>query len=380
MRIKFGEISISESSKKHIQDCLDNNHITMGSKTTQLENMWSKLFGYHRTIAVSSGTSACMAANMMLYDFGAVPGDEVIVPALSFIATANSVRAAGLVPVFVDIKDDLMIDEKLIEAKITPKTRAIMAVTLMGKPPKMDVIRRIADRNHLMVIVDNCEGHGCRYKGKYVNEWADVVAYSCYAAHILFSCELGLLGTKDFKIAESLESIRTHGRKPGSLYFDHIRYGLNLKPTDLHASIGLGNVENFWEIFNIRKENWLYLKRELDAYKDLFWFSDEDEGSCTSPHGFSITVKPNSGLDCVGLTQALDVAEIDWKRNFGSMATQHQCFAYLGHKLGEFPKAEYIGNNGIHIGVHQFLSKDDLRRIVETVITYINSKTPQKGI
>lgn len=88
-------------------------------------------------------------------------------------------------------------------------------------------------------------------------------------------------------------------------------------------------------------------------------------GSITSPHGFSLTAKP--GTDIKGLIAAFDAAEIDWKRNFGSMPTQHECFAYLGHKLGEFPKAEYIGDNGIHVGVHHYLTEQDLERIVKTV-------------
>jgi dTDP-4-amino-4,6-dideoxygalactose transaminase len=135
MRIKFGEIKIEKSSLQHISDCVRDNFVTMGPKTKLLEEKWSNIFGYRHTVAVSSGTAACMAANMSLYDFGASPGDEVIVPALSFIATANGVRAAGLTPVFCDVKDDLLIDETKIEGLITSRTRALMVVTLMGKPP-----------------------------------------------------------------------------------------------------------------------------------------------------------------------------------------------------------------------------------------------------
>lgn len=373
MRIKFGEIRIEEESLKHIQDCITSNHVTMGPKTKQLEGKWSELFGYKHTVAVSSGTSACLTANMSLYDFGAGPGDEVIVPALSFIATANAVRAAGFIPVFCDVKDDLLIDESKIESLITENTRAIMPVTLMGKPPKMDVIRDIADRHNLKVIVDNCEGHGCKFQGKFMAHWGDMAVYSCYAAHILFSGEMGFVSTNDDKIAYAAESIRSHGRQPGSLYFDHARYGLNLKPTDLHACVGLGSVEKFWDIYNQRKYNWLTLRNRLAHLSDFFFFSDEDDGSLTSPHGFSLTVKPGTKVTRDGLAAQFDKYEIDWKRNFGCMATQHGCFKYLGYKLGDFPKAEYIGDNGIHIGCHQFLTHSDLDRIVEAVTSYVKS-------
>jgi dTDP-4-amino-4,6-dideoxygalactose transaminase len=370
-RIKFGEIQITETAKAHLQDCLNTNHVTMGPKTALVEQKWSDLFGYKHTIAVSSGTSACIAANMSLYDFGAKPGDEVIVPALSFIATANSVRAAGFIPVFVDVKDDLLIDETLIQAAITDKTVAIMPVSLMGKPPKMDAIKEIAVENNLIVILDNCEGHGCKYHDQFMGEWADVVVYSAYAAHIYFAAEQGLVSTNNPVIAEAVESIRSHGRKPKTLYFDHLRFGLNLKPTDLNSSIGLGSIEEFWDTMDKRKHNWNYLHKNLCRLHEYFWMSDQDYYGYTSPHGFSFTVKPNAGVSSAGLSKAFDDANIDWKRNFGCMATQHKCFEYLGYKLGDFPKAEYIGENGIHVGVHQFLSQDDLNRIVETVDSYV---------
>lgn len=371
-KIKFGEIFVNETSKNHVLECISNNYLTMGPKTASLEQQWSDLFKYRHTVALSSGTSACMAANMMLYDLGAVPGDEVIVPALSFIATANAVRAAGLKPVFCDVKDDLLIDETLIEALITKRTRAIMPVTLMGKPPKMNKIKEICDKHKLVLIVDNCEGHGCTYDGKYMGEWGDLAVYSCYAAHILFSCEMGLLSTNNKFLADAAISIRSHGRQPNSLYFDHQRYGLNLKPTDLHASIGLGNICDFWEIFDNRKHNWSYLRSKLEKFSDLFFMSDQDDNAVTSPHGFSITVKPGKA-SCEGLQKAFDESNIEWKRNFGSMPTQHKCFSYLGYKLGDFPKAEYIGDNGIHIGVHHFLSQDDLDTIVKCVELYVKS-------
>jgi perosamine synthetase len=373
-KIKFGEVEISLLSKQHINDCLDRNQVTMGCKTALLEEKWSRLFDYKNTVAVSSGTSACIAANIALYDFGAEVGDEVIVPALSFIATANSIRAAGLTPVFCDVKNDLLIDEILIEGLITDKTRAIMPVALMGKPPKMDVIRKIADKHNLLIILDNCEGHGCQYQGKYMGYWGDIVVYSCYAAHILFSGEMGLVSTNSSAIAEVVQSIRSHGRRPNSLYFDHCRYGLNLKPTDVHASIGLGNIDNFWEIFSKRKTNWSYLRSNLLSLSDFFWMSDEDEDSVTSPHGFSVVVKPHSKANCDDLKLVLDSCGIEWKRNFGSMPTQHRCFSYLGYNItvGEFPCAEHCGNYGLHVGVHQYMEDEDVDRIIKCINGYFN--------
>jgi dTDP-4-amino-4,6-dideoxygalactose transaminase len=366
MRIKFGDVQISEKSRKHINECLDSNHVTMGPKTKMLEKLWAEKFGYKEVRAVSSGTAACIAACLSLYDRGANPGDEIIVPGLSFIATANAVRAAGFVPIFCDInKETLVIDETKIEELMCHKTRAIMPVALMGKPPKMDVIKKLGEKYKVAVILDNCEGHGCKYKGKYMSKWADIVVYSCYAAHILFSGELGLVGCSDKKTADVIESVRSHGRPINSLYFSHERYGLNLKPTDIHASIGLGNFEDFDTIMATRTENLKYLRNGLKGFEDYFYFCEEDKGDTNSPHAFSLTIKPLTGLSIKKLQKALDDVGIEWKRNFGAM-NDHGCFKYLYGRY-ETPNARYVGDNGLHIGVHQGLSKEDLDRIVATI-------------
>lgn len=370
MVIKFGEAFISNESKAHIDDCLDNNYVTMGPKTKLLEEAWAKKFGYKAVRAVSSGTAACIAALLALYDLqGAEPGDEVICPGLSFIATANSIRAAGLTPVFCDVKMDMMIDENMLNGLLTDKTIAVMPVTLMGKPPKMDVIRKFADDNKLTVIVDNCEGHGCKYQGKYMSEWGDIVVYSCYAAHILFGGELGLVGCRTQEIGDLIESVRSHGRKPGSLYFSHDRFGLNLKPTDIHASIALGNLKYFDDIMRKRKNNQEML--QLIGYEDYFWYVEEDSGDYNSPHAFSLIIKPNTKATIEGLQRALTDADIEWKRNFGSMP-DHKCFEYLGKK-GFCPTATYIGNNGLHVGVHDKLSRNDVEKITQTIVNYVES-------
>lgn len=371
--IKFGEVRIGEVAKKHIKECVDRNYVTMGPKTKELEDKWAKKFGYLRVVATNSGTSACMAALIALYGIrNANPGDEVIVPALSFIATANAVRAAGFVPVFCDIKvETLGIDETKIEELVTKRTIAIMPVTLMGKPPKLDVIRDIANKHNLSLIIDNCEGHGCKYQGKYMSEWGDMVCYSAYAAHILFAGEFGFVGCKDEEHAFFVESARSHGRAPGSLYFNHPIYGLNLKPTDLHASIGLGSFEEFDFTMEKRTKNLKELRSNMQQYSNLFYFVEEDEGDTNSPHAFSFVIKPNSIASIQGLKGAFTGAQIEWKRNFGSMP-DHGCFHYM-KQYRQYPHAVYAGDKGIHIGVHQYLTQYNIDEIVDTVNRYVRS-------
>src|SRR3989338_4210100 len=152
LKIPFGTVSITEKSKKLIRECLDSNRVSCGKYVKELEEKFSGLIGAKEAVAVSSGTDADALALAVLYDFGAKRGDEVIVPALSFVATGNAVLQAGFKPVFVDVrKETLNIDVDRIERVVTKKTRAIMPVLLMGNPADMDPFLEIPRKLFLFV-------------------------------------------------------------------------------------------------------------------------------------------------------------------------------------------------------------------------------------
>ena len=365
MAIEFGEYRHNEITIKHIGDVLGTNWISAGPKVAEFERQWGELFDYKHNVAMSSGTDAVINACLVLYENKAKPGDEVIVPALGFIATANAVRAAGFTPIFVDVKKEtLNIDEDKIEEKITEKTQAIIAVHTMGKMCNMNKLKKLCGKHRLWLIEDACEAHAASYQGELVGTQSDMACFSFYAAHCVTCGEGGIISTDMKFIADILNSTKSHGRKSG-LYFDHDKFGLNSKMNDLEASIGLGDIKDFWETFTIRRNNVDAIYDGLEKYKYLVWFSEEDDGDINCPHGFSITLKKPNKLHI--LTKALDEANICWKRNFGSIPTQHKAFKYLGHNLGDFPNAEYIGDNGIHIGVHKYLTDKDLQTIVDTL-------------
>lgn len=349
---------------KHLADCLNNNWITMGEKVKAFEEGFANTFGYKNSVMTSSGTTADMAALMTMYDFGAKPGDEVIVPALSFIATSNAVRAAGFKPVWVDVKrETLNINEDLIEEKITDRTVAILSVNTMGKPCNMIKLREIANKHKLFLISDSCESHLCRYQEQLMSTYADMSTYSGYIAHVVVCGEAGMVGTNSDDLADILQSVRSHGRPKNSLYFNHERYGLNFKPTDLHASIGLGSLDEFGWTFSQRDKHLRQIRDKCGFLREVAYLSEEDKGDFNCPHGFSVTVKNPKDFPTLLLT--LDRYGIHHKRNFGCVPTQHKAFEHEGHTLGEFPESEYVGDNGIHIGCHPYLTSDDLNTIEE---------------
>tara|TARA_R110002020_G_scaffold46539_24_gene132433 strand:- start:8059 stop:9195 length:1137 start_codon:yes stop_codon:yes gene_type:complete len=363
-RIEFGELRIGEQARKNLMHVCDTNWASGGPKVKELEKKWSSLFNYKRSVAMSSGTDGVINSCLALYDLkNAKRGvSEVIVPALSFIATSNGVRAAGLIPKFVDVKrETLNIDESKIEEAINENTVAIMPVHTMGRMAEMDKICEIAKAHNLIVIEDACEAHGAMYKDKLVGHWGEMSIYSYYIAHLVCCGEGGMVSVNDDNIADILSSTRSHGRPFNSIYFDHQRTGLNSKMNDLEASIGLEAVDVFWDTFFTRHKSIKMMRHECKGYEDVAFFSEEDEGNVNCPHGFSITCKKEGDIEKV--KNALDKYDIHHKRNFGCIPTQHASFSDMGYKLGDFPESEWVGNNGIHIGCHQYLSPQDLDRI-----------------
>ncbi|MHC4743243.1 MAG: DegT/DnrJ/EryC1/StrS family aminotransferase, partial [Planctomycetota bacterium] len=177
MKIPFGTISITDESKALVNKVLDSGRVSNGKYVREFEKKFAALTGTKEAVALSSGTDADALAMAVLYDFGAERGDEIIVPALSFVATGNSVLQAGFTPVFVDVdRETLNINPVLIEEKITAKTRAIMPVHLMGKPADMEAIAAIAGKHRLFVIEDAAEAHGGVYKGRNVGTIGDMAA------------------------------------------------------------------------------------------------------------------------------------------------------------------------------------------------------------
>lgn len=366
MRIEFGGLRLGATARMHIQEALDSNWISAGPKVKLLEKHWGELFGYHHNKAVSSGTDACLNICLSLYDFGAKRGDEIITPALSFIATANAIRSAGFKPVFVDIETEtLNINPKLIEDAITDRTAAIQVVHTMGKPCDMEPILRLGAKHNLPILEDCCEAHGAKYRGGFVGKFGHAAAFSFYLAHLVCCGEGGMVSTQHGDVADVVHSTRSHGRKNGDLYFDFVRTGLNSKMNDLEASIGLEAIDYFWITWHARRRTVSKIREAVAPYHGLAWFSEETEGDENCPHGFSITVKKPEHFRYLSMQLAKN--SIHWKRNFGCIPTQHLAFADLGYSLGQFPAAEYVGDNGLHFGVHQHLLEEDVAYICGTL-------------
>lgn len=371
-RVPFGTVSITAHARRLIDKALDTKLVTRGKYVEEFERQFAKLFGVKEAVAVSSGTDADALALAVLYDYGAKRGDEIIVPALSFIATGNAVFQAGFTPVFVDVKKEtLNIDVARIEAKITKKTRAILPVHLMGKPADMDPILAIAKKHKLFVIEDAAEAHGAQYKGRLVGSLGDMAAFSLYAAHIVTTIEGGVTITNDAHMAGILRSLRNHGIVNK---FNFQRIGFSAKMNELEAAVGLGNIKIFSTILKRRRQNLLYLIKKFRRFAEHFITIQEDPQERIGPHAFSVILRPGLKFTKDEMVEYLDQAGIDSRNLFYSMPTQCPSYKFLGYKLGDFPEAEYCGNNGFHIGIHQDIEIPQLDYVAQVVDKFLKIK------
>ena len=398
MKIPFGTIAVTRKARRLINKALDNLKLSSGRLVRDFEAGFARLVGTKEAVAVSTGTDADMLALAVLHDFGAKRGDEVIVPALSFVATGNAVLHAGFTPVFVDVeRHTLNIDPKKIERAVTGNTRAIMPVHLMGKPADMDAINRIAKKHRLYVIEDAAEAHGAMYKGKNVGTLGDMAAYSLYIAHIITTIEGGIVTTDRADFAEVLRSLRSHGRackckscvlNTGSAFcakrfkygegsdirFVFERVGYSCKMNELEAAVGLGSLDTYKKIIEKRRGNLLAMISKFERFEPWLTTIKEEKHEKIGPHAFAIILGEKAPFTRNELGMYLEKNGIETRHLFSSMPTQCPGFAYLGHKLGDFPNAEYIGNKGLHIGVHQDLGMKHVDYFIGKVEAFLKEK------
>lgn len=397
--IPFGTITITDTAKRLIAESLEAKRISCGRLVREFEDRFAGLLGVREAVAVSSGTDADILALAVLHDFGARRGDEVIVPALSFVATGNAVVHAGFTPVFVDIeRETLNIDPDKIEAAITSRTRAIMPVHLMGKPAEMDTINAIAKKHGLLVVEDAAEAHGALYKGRPAGSLADLAAFSTYVAHIITTGEGGVITTSREDYGDILRSLRSHGRNctckrcvmnvdtetycakrfrgegGEDVRFSFDRIGYSCKMNELEAAIGIGAMEVYEDILTKRRDNLMYVLSRFDRFSPWLSTIKEESHERIGPHAIPIIINEGAPFTRAELTHYLETNGIETRTLFVSMPTQCPGFEYLGYALGQFPNAEYMGYNGLHIGVHQDVGIEDMEYVLNIIAGFIESR------
>jgi len=345
---------IGEEEKQLVMEVLESGMLAQGPKVAQLEKEFSEMFGTKHAIATTSGTTALHAA-LLAHDIKT--GDEVITTPFTFIASANSILFCGAKPVLVDIDlDTFNIDPNLIEAAITPKTKAIMPVHLYGYVCDMDPIMDIAKRHNLVVIEDACQAVGATYKGKTAGSFG-TGAFSLYATKNIMSGEGGMITTNDDSIAEQCKLIRSHGMK---VRYYHQQIGYNYRLTDVLAAIGLAQLHRLKEFTAKRRANAEYLSKHISTVVT----PKVKPGYEHVWHQYTIRV--DSGKDRDAAVKQLNDAGVGTGIFYPVPVHQQSYFrAMFGDQ--PLPMTEKAAKEVISLPVHPQLTQNDLEFIVAEV-------------
>lgn len=234
-----------------VREVIESGFLTQGPKTAEFEGLIRVYTDVRHAAAVSSATTGL---HLALVALGVQPGDEVVIPAFSFPATANAVIQQGAIPVFVDIEDATFnMDPSLLEAAITERTTAIMPVHAFGLCANMDAINEIAGRHGIPVLEDAACALGGTYDGRHAGTLGTAGVYSFHPRKIITTGEGGMITTNDDSVAERVAVLRAHGAVRGELFMEFIDAGYNYRLSDVHAAIGLAQMAKINEIVDGRR-------------------------------------------------------------------------------------------------------------------------------
>ena len=352
--IHMAKPQIGDDEKKAVMEVLDSGIIAQGPRVKAFEEGFAAMCGTNHAIATTSGTTALHVA---LLANGIGRDDEVITSAFTFIASANSILFVGAKPVFVDIDPRTFnIDPSRIEAAITKKTKAILPVHLYGLSCDMEPIIKIAEEHGLIVIEDACQSHGADYKGRKVGSFG-TGTFSLYPTKNITSAEGGMITTNDPAIDEKCRVLRQHGMR--TRYY-HDELGYNFRMTDIHAAIGLAQL-NKLEKFNAqRRANARFLSENLQGVAT----PHVPEGSTHVFHQYTVRV-PGGKRDALRfyLNEHGVGSEVYYPVPIHKQSFYVRDLGYRDH----LPETEFATTEVLSLPVHPALSSADLETIVAAV-------------
>jgi perosamine synthetase len=353
--IYMAKPQIGDEEKKAVMEVLDSGIIAQGPRVKAFEEGFAAMCGVKHAIATTSGTTALHVA---LLAHGIGKDDEVITSAFTFIASSNSILFVGAKPVFVDIDPRTFnMDPARIEAAITPRTKAILPVHLYGLACDMDPIMEIAKKHGLAVIEDACQSHGAEYKGRKVGSFG-TGAFSLYPTKNMTSAEGGMITTSDAVIDEECRVLRQHGMR--KRYY-HDELGYNFRMTDIHAAIGLAQLQKLEKFNAQRQSNAKFLSESLKGVVA----PHVPEGLTHVFHQYTVRV-PGGKRDALRtyLNEHGVGSEV-----YYPVPIHKQTFYVrdLGYGDVVLPETEFATTEVLSLPVHPALSSSDLETIVATV-------------
>ena len=357
--IPLSQPTIGPKEAEYVLNCLETTWISsVGEYVDRFEAAFAGVAGSKHALTCANGT---VALHLALLALGVEPGDEILVPTLTFVACANSVVYCGAKPVFVDVDRDIWsIDPARLEAKITPRTRGIIAVHLRGHPADMGAIKKIARRHGLFVVEDAAQAHGAQVGGQPVGSIGDVATFSFFGNKMITTGEGGMVTTNDDAVADRIRLLKNQGMTKEHRYW-HPVVGYNYRMTNVQAAIGLAQVERFDHFLARHREVAGWYREELSGVPGLRW-QEERDWARHAWWQFVAIADDEFGCKRDAALESLRKSGIDARRLYYPM---HQLPIYKDDVDGAFPVADDLASRGICLPTWSGLQRDDVHFVCE---------------
>jgi CDP-6-deoxy-D-xylo-4-hexulose-3-dehydrase len=367
-----------------LQSVISSGQFTMGPLVAQFEKDFAAAFGAEFGVMVNSGSSAnllAVAAAVLDSRSDLNPGDEVLVPAVSWATTYYPLQQYGLTLKFVDIDiDTLNIDLDLLEAAIGPKTKAVFAVNLLGNPNDFARLQAIADEHGLIILEDNCESLGATFEGKAAGTFGVMGTFSAFFSHHISTMEGGVILTDDEQLRQMLVSLRAHGwtrelpeknfvhDKSGDRFDDLFRFvlpGYNVRPLEMSGALGIEQTKKITSLVAGRRENAAYFVERMGGVEGIRIQKEVGESSW---FGFSLLLEGRYAGRRSDVVESLTAARIDCRPIVAGNFTRNPVMRYLDAVVpASLPAADKIHDDGLFVGNHHFPVHSGIDLLVETL-------------
>ena len=369
-----------EEERAAINRVMDSGHYTIGAEVEAFERAFADYHGAKHAVMVNSGSSANLVAVASLFhkkDRPLQPGDEVIVPAISWATTYHPFQQYGLKLRFVDVElDTLNIDTTQLQAALTPKTKAIVAVSILGNPAALDIMRAFADAHGLTMLEDNCESLDAELNGQKTGTFGDIGTFSFFFSHHISTGEGGMLITDDAELDALARAVRAHGwirdipdgldlfEEGEDSFAEAYRFvipGYNLRPQEFNGAAGLEQLKKLPAMTERRRAN---LALFQDAFGDDERFMIQRENGKSSSFCFPMIVKPDCGLERADVFGPLEEADIGFRMITGGNFPRHDAIQYFDYDIvGDLANADIAHDRGFFVGNHPFDLSQQIARL-----------------
>ena len=365
MDIRVAEPVLDGNEAQYVLDCIQDTWISSrGKYIDRLERMLADFCGVQDAVVTNNGTTAL---HLALVACGIGEGDEVILPTLTYVATANCVRYCNATPVFVDSEPHyLNVDVRKIERAITPRTRAIMTVPLYGHPVDMDPILEIADRHGLQVIEDSAEALGAKYQGRPVGSLARCSSFSFFGNKLITTGEGGAIVTDDPELAKYMRFLRGQGVDPNRRYW-HPEIGFNYRMTNVAAAIGVAQMERIDQHLQRRKQVSQWYFERLSGHEDLLQLPYPAAWAEHSYWMYTVLLQPDVAVERDAWMEEMAKAGIETRPVFYPVHWMPAYTQYAKH----FPVADRCSSRGVNLPTHGKLTEADVDYVCTQAVSAI---------